>query len=94
MIPTPETLERAKEILAKIESLQAELAGLFGGSVAGARRGRPRVAAATLQAAAPAGPRKRRMTAEGRARIAAAAKARWERFRTEKEKKVTKDGGK
>jgi len=75
MIPSADTLKRAAEILAEIESLQSELAGLFGGtavsSVGGKRRGRP--------------PGKRRkMSPEARARIAAAAKARWARYRADK----------
>lgn len=79
MIPTLETLRRAGEILKEIESLQKELTGLFGSSPAsaaaaaapGKRRGRP--------------PGKRRtMSAEARARIAAAAKERWARYRADK----------
>lgn len=77
MIPSSDTLKRAAEILQEIESLQAELAGLFGSSAvtsAGTpakRRGRP--------------PGKRRkMSPEARARIAAAAKARWARYRADK----------
>jgi hypothetical protein len=54
-------LRRAADIKDKIESLQKELAGLLGSSTDGA-----------------AAPRKRRkMSAAGRARIAAAQKARW-----------------
>ncbi|MGE3309070.1 MAG: hypothetical protein AB7O66_03800 [Limisphaerales bacterium] len=75
MIPSSDTLKRAAQILQEIESLQVELAGLFGSkSVAGApakRRGRP--------------PGKRRkMSPEARARIASAAKARWARYRADK----------
>jgi len=75
MIPSSETLKRAAEILEEIESLQAELVGLFGSSVAvdapAKRRGRP--------------PGKRRkMSPEARDRIASAAKARWARYRTDK----------
>jgi sugar phosphate isomerase/epimerase len=91
MIPTSDTIQRASEILRQIESLQAELAGLFsGGRVVVAtpkRRGRPpgsgKAAAAAL---APEGaPKKRRkMSAEARARIAAAAKARWAKFHAER----------
>lgn len=90
MIPTTETIQRAAEILRQIESLQAELAGLFGGgSVVAApkRRGRPpgsgKAAAGAL--ALEGAPKKRRkMSAEGRARIATAAKARWAKFHAEK----------
>ena len=92
MIPTVDTLQRAGDIIRQIEALQAELAGLFGGgsspqaSVA-KRRGRPPGAAKpAAAAAAPASKRQHRMSAEGRARIAAAAKARWAKFRAEKKK--------
>ncbi len=74
MIPSADTLKRAGEILQEIENLQGELAGLFGSSVAVAapkRRGRP--------------PGKRRkMSPEARARIAAAATERWARYRADK----------
>lgn len=81
MIPTIETLRRAGEILQEIENLQKELTGLFGGSaasasvaVSGKKRGRP-----------PGGGGKRRtMSTEARARIAAAAKARWAKYRADK----------
>lgn len=79
MIPSSETIERAREILETIERLQTELAGLFGkGAVIAApvakRRGRP-----------PGSPNKsRQMSVAGRAAIAAAAKARWARFRSER----------
>jgi hypothetical protein len=91
MIPTIETIARARVILENIESLQAELAGLFGGAApstpAPGRRGTRGAGAAASAAAAVAGPvKKRKMTAEGRARIAAAAKARWAKFREAKEK--------
>lgn len=91
MIPTAETLQRAGDIIRQIEALQAELAGLFGGGSpsrgsAGKRRGRPPVAAKAASAAPAAGKRQHRMSAEGRARIAAAAKARWAKFRAEKKK--------
>jgi hypothetical protein len=89
MIPTTETIQRAAEILRQIESLQAELAGLFGGGsilTAPKRRGRPPGSGkAAPPAPAPQGStKKRRMSAEGRARIAAAAKARWAKFHAER----------
>lgn len=75
MIPSADTLKRAAEILEEIEKLQGELVGLFGASAtvgaSAKRRGRP--------------PGKRRkMSPEARERIAAAAKARWARYRADK----------
>lgn len=84
MIPTSDTLRRANQILQEIEGLQTELVRLFGGTGATApkRRGRP-PGSGKAPAATSAEPvqRSRRMSPEGRARIAAAAKARWARFR-------------
>ena len=89
MIPTTETVQRAAAILRQIGSLQADLAGLFsGGSVVAApkRRGRPPGSGKPAAPLAPEGaPKKRRkMSAEGRARIAAAAIARWAKIRAQK----------
>ena len=87
MIPTSDTIQRATEILRQIEALQAELAGLFGGVSAAApkRRGRPpgSVKAPAAPALEGSTKRRRRMSAEGRARIAAGAKARWEKYRAD-----------
>ncbi|MBL9139053.1 MAG: hypothetical protein JNK85_24510 [Verrucomicrobiales bacterium] len=84
MIPSIESLRRASEIIREIEALQGELAGLFGSGAAspaaGRRRGRP----------PGSGKKARNMSAEGRARIAAAARARWARFHAAK-KKAAKD---
>ena len=81
MIVSAQSIQRAGEILKEIESLQAELAGLFGGTnsigtAPAKRRGRP----------PGSGMKRGGMSAEGRARIAAAAKARWARVRAEKAK--------
>lgn len=77
MIPSVDTLRRASEILKEIEQLQGELAGLFGGASTARRRGRP--------PGKTGGPKSRRqMSPEARARIAAAAKARWARYRADK----------
>ena len=76
MIPTSDTLNRAGEILRELEKLQAELLGLFGSAAGtGKRRGRP---------PGTSGVKRKKMSAEGKARIAAAAKARWAKFRAEK----------
>ena len=90
MIPTQETIQKASQILSEIERLRTEMLSLFGGPAAAVapaapRVGRPPKAAKASKAATPAPeaakPGKRRnMTAAGRARIAAAARARWARF--------------
>lgn len=85
MIPTTDTLQRANAIIQQIEALQAELVGLFGGTGTPApkRRGRP-PGPAKRPATMNGGPTKRRrMSAEGRARIAAGAKARWAKYRAD-----------
>ena len=84
MIPSVDTLRRAGEILSEIEKLQAELVGLFGGSGAAA------VAAAPKRRGRPPGSgvgKRRKMSPEARARIAAAAKARWAKYRADKKGK-------
>lgn len=63
-------LRRAAAIQERIEELKSELSTLLGGSGSTVRRGRP-----------PGG--KRTMSAAGRARIAAAARARWAREKGE-----------
>lgn len=77
-----DTLRRAGEILQEIERLQQELASLFGGN-SGAVSASPRQGAKGAKAAKPQGKR-RSMSPEARARIAAAARARWARYRSEK----------
>lgn len=81
MIVSADSLRRAGEILKSIEALQAELSGLFGNAAPGLgvpkRRGRPPGSGAKGT---------KKMSAEGRARIAAAAKARWAKFRADKKK--------
>jgi hypothetical protein len=67
-------LKRAIEIREEIESLQAQLAAIGDGSGSG-RVGRP---PSIIKLGRPA---KRRMSAAGRARIAAAARARWAKYR-------------
>ena len=87
MIPTSDTLQRAHQILQNIEALHSELAGLFTGTDVPApkRRGRPpgsgKVPHTTIGEPVK---RTRRMSPEGSARIAAAAKARWARHHADK----------
>jgi len=59
---TPKQLHRAADLQEKIQSLQQELTGMLGGGAA-EQTGAPR--------------KTRRMSAAGRARIAAAQRARW-----------------
>ena len=85
MIVSAQSIQRAGEILKEIEGLQSELAELFGGTntlgtATTKRRGRP----------PGSGMKRGGMSAEGRARIGAAAKARWARVRAEKSKAAKK----
>jgi hypothetical protein len=66
---TSQQLRRAADLKERIDALQNELEALLGGGAA-------------TPAAKPTGPRKHRMSAAGRAAIAAAAKARWAAYRT------------
>jgi hypothetical protein len=72
---TPKALRRAADIQERISRLQTELTQILGGEV-------PALAVAKV----PAAPKKRKMSAAGRAAIAAAAKARWAKFREAKAK--------
>lgn len=78
---TPAQLNHAADLKEKIEKLESELASLLGSSspVAPKRRpGRPRKEDITFaRFAGTPGMKRRKMSAEGRARIAAAARARW-----------------
>jgi hypothetical protein len=65
---TPTQLRKAANIQEKIQSLQKELGQLLGGS-------------GTAETTAAEAPKKRRMSAAGRARIATAARARWAKIR-------------
>jgi len=73
---TPKALRRAADIQERISRLQTKLTKLLGGEVV-----------APAAAKTPAAPRKRRMSAAGRAAISAAAKARWAKLREAKAKK-------
>jgi hypothetical protein len=71
---TPAQLRQAADTQEKIQSLREQLNSLLGGGET----------PASFAAEAPERPRKRRMSVAGRARIAAAARARWAKFRAEK----------
>ena len=83
---TSKQLRKAADIQDKIEALQADLAAILGSA--------PVAAAASSKADAPKaakaakGPKKRKggMSAEGRARVAAAQKARWAKVKAAKAK--------
>ena len=66
-------LKQAVTIREKIETLEKELSRIIGGQTSTAKAG--------------ASPRKRKMSAAARAKISAAAKARWAKFRAKKGKK-------
>lgn len=84
MIVSAETLKRAGEIIREIEALQSELNSLFSESPAARRVAKP--VKAGRPPGRPAGRKRRKMTPEGRAAIAAAAKARWARYHAEQKK--------
>lgn len=69
-------LRRAAEIKDKIEALENELSQILGNGQS----------ASSAPASAPASAKKRTISAAGRAKIAAAARARWARVRAEKKK--------
>jgi hypothetical protein len=66
-------LKQAIAIREKIDALEKELSRIIGGQASTAKAGAP--------------PRKRKMSAAARAKISAAAKARWAKFRAKKAKK-------
>ena len=73
---TPAQLRRAASIVEKIEKLQAKLNDIYGGKSA-------------VDAVATAGEpvrKRRKMSAEGRAKIRAAQKARWAKVHAAKDK--------
>ena len=79
------TLRRAASMLEQIDKLKAEFSAILGGATP--RRGRMpgrKAKPAADASKAPAKPKrrkKRKLTAEARARIVAAVKARWARVR-------------
>jgi hypothetical protein len=77
---TPQQLRKAADLQEKIQSLQEELGQLLGGS-------------GTAETATIEAPKKRRMSAAGRARIAAAARARWAKIKgTAPKRKMSAQG--
>lgn len=91
MIPSLSILQRAIQLIQEIEKHEAELVSLFRGAGRGRARADARIA---KPASVGASKRVRNMSAEGRARIAAAAKARWEKFRAAKKSGARDRGGK
>ena len=92
---TPSTLRQAAELKEKIEALEQQLESvLSGGEIPAlvetveetppvkAKRGRP----AKLQVAQPEAKARRKISAAGRAAMAAAAKARWAKIKATKAK--------
>lgn len=71
---SPQQLRKAADLRERIDALQNELEAILSGADT----------AATPAAVGPTGRRKRNMSAAGRARIAAAAKARWAKLRAER----------
>ena len=77
-----EQLQRIIDLKSQIEALESELESVLGGSAP--RRGRP-----PGSAKGPGRPKgKRRMSAAGRAAIAAAARKRWAQYRGDKPAKT------
>jgi hypothetical protein len=74
-----------RELEAQLAGVRSAIASMVGGG--GSRGGRRGRRASTRSAAAAGGSRKRRISAEGRARIAAAQRARWAKVRAQKKEK-------
>lgn len=75
---TAAQLKHAADLVEKIEALNAELAGVLGSSEA------PVASEAPVVTPGKRGPKKGGMSAAGRARIAAAQKARWAKVKSAK----------
>src|SRR5712691_6791937 len=74
---TPRDLRKAANIQERIASLQKDLSRLLGGSAT---------------ASVSVSPKRRKMSAAGRARIAAAARARWAKLKRNKSGKPARTG--
>lgn len=89
--PSVDQLKRAIAIKEQINSLEAELASILGGTAIAVTATATPIAkrkytkkATAVAAPAPAEGKKRTMSPEGRARIIAAQKARWAKSKKEK----------
>lgn len=80
--PTVEQLKRAVAIAEEIKSLELQLAGILGGEevTAPAKKAAKKAKAEKIASE----PKKRNMSPEGRARIAAAQKERWAKAKGKK----------
>lgn len=85
--PSVQQLQRAIKISEQIEKLEAELAAILGKSSSSPSN---KVPASVLASTSKPKRKKGKMSAEGRAAIIAAQKARWAKVHAEKAKKVTK----
>jgi hypothetical protein len=87
---TAQQLHRAAAIQEKIENLEKDFAALLAipGSVPVTVRRRGRPAKSVVAPEQPASTPKRRMSKAGRARIAAAAKARWAKVKAAGKKRL------
>jgi hypothetical protein len=83
--PSVQQLQRAIKISEQIEKLEAELAGILGQSSPSPSY---KVPASVLASTAKPKRKKGKMSAEGRAAIIAAQKARWAKVHAEKAKKA------
>ena len=80
-------ITRIDDQISKLNSQRTQLLGMVSGAPASAsapRRGRPPAAAAKAASSAKPAKKKRKVSAATKAKLKAAAKARWARFRAEK----------
>jgi hypothetical protein len=81
-------LHQAAEVQTKIEALQAELAKVLGGTSSLGKAAKVGPARAPTVARAKAPSRKRKLSAAGRARLVALAKARWAKIKAAGKKRL------
>jgi hypothetical protein len=82
--PTVEQLKRAVAVAEEIKSLELQLAGILSGEEAVAPAPARRAAKKVKAEKSTDAPKKRNMSPEGRARIAAAQKERWAKTKGKK----------